>query len=56
MPALDWLGIALLVLWAVLWIGFKIVAIGVHLIVIAGLLLVLYALFRKGSAEVKRRM
>ena len=34
----------------------SIVAIGVHLIVIAGLLLVLYALFRKGSAEVKRRM
>ena len=37
-----WLGIALVVLWAVLWLGLKIVSGVIHLLVFAGLVLLVW--------------
>lgn len=49
------LGIALVVLWAVFWLVFRIVAWTVHLLVVAGLLLVLYGLIRRGVRQTRDR-
>ena len=51
-----WLGVVLLVLWAVLWLGFKIVSGIVHLLVIAGLVLLVWGLVKKGARAVGRRL
>lgn len=51
----KWLGVALLVLWAVLWIGFKIVSLFVHVLVIVGIVLLVRGLFRKGASAIRDR-
>lgn len=56
MHPFAWLGVALLVLWAVLWLGFKIVSGIVHLLVIAGLVLLVWGLVKKGARAVGRRL
>jgi hypothetical protein len=50
-----WLGVVLLVLWAVLWLGFKIVSGVVHLLVIAAVVFVVWGLVKKGANAVSRR-
>ena len=55
MHALAWLGIVLLVLWAVLWLGFKIVSGVIHLLVIAGVVLLVGGLVKKGARAVSNR-
>ena len=52
MHILAWLGIALLALWAVLWLGFQIVSGVVHLLVIAGLVLLVWGLVTKSARAV----
>ncbi|MFN2397591.1 MAG: hypothetical protein ABR543_02940 [Gemmatimonadaceae bacterium] len=52
---LKWVGLALLVLWAVLWIGFKIVSVFVHVLVIVGIVLLVRGLFRKGANAIRDR-
>ena len=56
MHALAWLGIVLLVLWAVLWLGFKIVSGVVHLLVIAAVVFIVWGLLKKGAHAVGKRM
>ena len=56
MHALAWLGIALLALWAVLWLGFKIVSGVVHLLVIAGIILLIWGLVKRGARAVGDRL
>jgi hypothetical protein len=56
MHALAWLGIALLALWAVLWLGFKIVSGVVHLLVIAGIILLIWGLVKRGAQAVGDRL
>lgn len=56
MHAFVWLGVVLLVLWAVLWLGFKIVSGLVHLLVIAAVVLIVWGLVKKGASAVGRRM
>ena len=51
-----WLGVILLVLWAVLWLGLKIVSGLVHLIVIAAVVLIIWGLVKKGAHAVGKRM
>ena len=51
-----WLGIALVVLWAVLWLGFKIVSGVVHLIVLVGIVLLVWGLMKKGARAVNNRL
>lgn len=51
-----WLGAVLLVLWAVLWLGFKIVSGVVHLLVLAAVVLIVWGLVKKGARAVSNRM
>ena len=48
MQPLVWLGIVLVVLWAVLWIGLKIATGFIHLLVIVGLAFVIWGLIKRG--------
>lgn len=56
MHPLAWIGLVLLVLWAALWLGFKIVSGVVHLLVIVGVVLLVWGLVRKGANAVGRRL
>lgn len=56
MHPLSWLGIALLVAWAVLWLGFKIVSGMIHLVVLVALALIVWGLMKKGANAVGKRM
>ena len=56
MHPFAWLGIAFLVLWGVLWLGFKIVSGIVHLLVIVGVVLLVYGLVKKGAKAVGKRL
>src|SRR5690606_17985640 len=55
MHPLAWLGIALLALWAVLWLGFKIVSGIIHLLVIVGVALLVWGLVKKAANAVRDR-
>lgn len=55
MRALVWLGAALLVLWAVLWLGFKIVSGLVHLLVLVAVVLIVWGFVKKGAGAVADR-
>lgn len=48
-----WLGVILLVLWAVLWLGFHIVAGIIHILVIVGVALLVWGLVKKGARAVR---
>ena len=54
MSGLVWIGIALLVLWGVLWLGFNIVGGLVHLLVIAAIVLIAWGLLKRGARAVDR--
>ena len=56
MHALAWIGIVLLVVWAVLWLGFKIVSGLVHVLVIAGIVLIIWGLVKRGARAVGNRV
>jgi len=56
MHPLVWLGLVLLVFWAILWLGFKIVSGLIHLIVIAAVALIVWGLVKKGARAVSNRM
>jgi hypothetical protein len=55
-PQLVRIGIALLVLWAVLWLGFKIVSGLVHLLVIVGVVLLVWGLVKRGARGLSDRV
>ena len=50
------LGVALLVLWGVLWLGFNIVSGLVHLLVIVAIAMIAWGLVKKGARAVDRRL
>ena len=52
MKGLVWLGIILVALWAVLWLGLKIATGFIHVIFIVGLALVIWGLIKLGSRAV----
>jgi hypothetical protein len=51
-----WLGIVLLVLWALLWLGFKIVSGVIHILVVVGVVLVIWGLIKRGANAVRSRL
>lgn len=55
MRALVTIGIALLVLWAILWIGFRIVTGIIHLLVVVAVILIILGLIRRGTRAVGNR-
>jgi hypothetical protein len=50
-----WLGIVLFALWAVLWLGFKIVSGIVHVLAIVAILFIAWGLVKKGARAVTNR-
>ncbi len=54
MSALVWLGVILIVLWFVLWLGFHIVSGLIHLLVIVGIILLVWGLIKRGARAVDR--
>ena len=56
MGALVTLGIILVVLWAVLWLGFHIVSGIIHLLIIVGVILIVWGLIKRGARAVDRRL
>lgn len=55
MHSFTWIGVVLLVLWAVLWLGFKIVGGVVHLIVLAAIVMIAWGLLKRGARAVGGR-
>lgn len=55
MHVLVWLGIALLVIWAVLWIGFKIVSGIIHVLALLAIVFIVWGLIKKGARAVSDR-
>jgi hypothetical protein len=55
MRALVIAGVVLLVLWAVLWIGFRIVSGIIHLLIVAAIILLILGLLRRGTRAVGSR-
>jgi len=51
-----WLGVALLVLWAVLWLGFHLVSGVIHLLVIVGVAFLVWGLVKRGARAVGNRL
>ena len=49
------LGVLLVVLWAVLWIGFHLVTGLIHLLLIVGVAFLIWGLVRRGVSAVTRR-
>ena len=56
MHGLVWLGIALVALWLVLWLGLKIVSGVIHLLVIAGVILLIWGLVKRGGRALNNRL
>jgi hypothetical protein len=56
MHPLTILGIVLLVAWALLWLGFKIVSGMVHLIVLVAVALIIWGFLKRGASAVGKRM
>jgi hypothetical protein len=55
MHVLVWLGVVLLVLWAILWLGFKIVGGIVHLLVLLAIIFIIWGLVKRGARAVSNR-
>jgi hypothetical protein len=53
MSPLVWVGIVLVALWALLWLGLKIVSGVIHLLVIIGIALVIWGLIKRGANAVR---
>lgn len=51
MKALIWLGVALVVAWAILWLGIKMAAFAVHLLLLIGVALIIWGLVRSGASR-----
>ena len=49
MKPLVWLGIGLIGGWAILWLGIKLAAFAVHLLLLIGVVFIGWGLLRRGS-------
>lgn len=47
-----WLGVILVVTWAVMWLGLKIATGLIHLLVVVGLVLVVWGLIKRGARAI----
>jgi hypothetical protein len=56
MNVLSLLGVVLVVLWAVLWLGLKVVSGLIHLLVLAGVVMIVWGLVARGANAVKSRL
>jgi uncharacterized membrane protein (DUF485 family) len=56
MSGLVWLGVLLLVAWAVLWLGLNVVGGVVHLLVLAAVVFIVWGFVKRGARAVDRRL
>jgi hypothetical protein len=52
MRSLLWLGVALVVVWALAWLVFRIASAVIHLVLVVGIILAIVALVRRGARAV----
>ena len=52
MKGLVSIGVVLLVLWAVLWLGFKIASGLLHLVVVVAVVLIVWGLLKRGARAI----
>ena len=48
MRLLTWIGIAMVICWAVLWLGIKMAMAAVHLLLLLGAVLIVWGLVQRG--------
>ena len=53
MRGLVWAGVLLIVLWVVLWLVLKIASVLIHLLVVAGIILLIWGLVRRGVRAIR---
>lgn len=51
MHPLIWLGVALLVLWGLAWLVFKVVGFAVHVLLVAAAVFVVWGLVKRGARK-----
>lgn len=56
MNGLSWLGVVLLIVWGVLWLGLKMVSGLIHLLALVGIVLLVWGIVRRGANAVQSRM
>ncbi len=56
MNGLVMLGVVLVVIWAVLWLGFHIVSGLVHLLVVVGLVILVWGIVKRGARAANNRV
>lgn len=56
MHSFVWLGVVLLIVWAVLWLGFKIVSGVVHLLVLVAVIFIVWGLVKRGARAVGSKL
>lgn len=54
MSVLVWIGVVLLVLWAVLWLGFHIVSGLIHIVLLIAIVMIVWGLIKRGARAVDR--
>jgi hypothetical protein len=53
MRGLVWAGVVLIVLWVVLWLVVKIASVMIHLLVVAGIILLVWGLIKRGARAIR---
>lgn len=51
MKPLVWLGLGLVVAWAILWLGIKMAVFAVHLLLLIGVAMIGWGLLQRGHAD-----
>jgi hypothetical protein len=51
-----WLGVALVAVWVVLWLGFNIVSGAIHLLLLVGAAMLIWGLVKRGARAVDRHI
>jgi high-affinity Fe2+/Pb2+ permease len=47
-----WIGIAMVICWAILWLGIKMAIAAVHLLLLLGAVLIVWGLLKRGRPDV----
>ena len=50
------IGVLLLIVWAVLWLGFHVVTGAIHLLVLAAVALIVWGFVKRGASAVNRNL
>lgn len=53
MKFVTWIGMAMVICWAVLWLGIKMAVAAVHLLLLLGAVLILWGLIQRGRSDTR---